>query len=411
MDDTLSNLDNQKSPKTPKPKNYKPSQSPTAVLIAGTLSSPQTIWPSQDVYDGVTWDYTSPMRQELRSAKIHGKTNVTELLQYVNDQKEQQKQDNDKISLLETWMSVNLQSITPIQKKKSSDRGSSKKNNIQNKRARYLAKELEELTEAVDKNDLIKQVKSRSCFWANNCDNLKTTEHNSSVIESPLSPTKGELSAEELWENANESFLIEATQLVERLEDNFSSKNNLLSSVCKKSKGFKNDIMNQNIPTPNKSTDHNLPQEPEMNFKKCDEKDEFWESDSSLEEIISSLQEDQLIMPGITSLPDNVQNKSEYSSIDLFTIDENDTLEATTHVKNELKNANVNIKNSIENRTTEQISKNNTKENGVLINGTSPEMKSKLFQIKISKKCTPEEIAKKREEAMKRRQKNIKKVR
>ncbi|XP_023213184.1 uncharacterized protein LOC111639237 [Centruroides sculpturatus] len=240
---------------------------------------------------------------------------------------------------------------------------------------------------------------------------MKTTEHNSSVIESSLSPTKGELSAEESWENANESFLIEATQLVERLEHNNFSKNNSLSSVCEKSEGFKNDIMNQNTPIPNKSTDHNLPQEPEMNFKKCDEKDEFWESDSSLEEIIGSLQEDQLIMPGITSLSDNVQNKSEYSSVDLFTINESDTSEATTCVKNELKNVNVNIKNSVKNGTNEQISKSNTKENGVLVNDTSPEMKSKLFQIKTSKKCTPEEIAKKREEAMKRRQKNIKKVR
>ncbi|XP_023240801.1 uncharacterized protein LOC111639234 isoform X2 [Centruroides sculpturatus] len=155
MDDTSSNLDNQKSPRTPKPMNYRSSQSPTAVLITGTLSSPQAIWPSQDVYEGVTWDYSSPMRQELRSAKIHGKTNVTELLQYVNDQKEQRKQDNDKTSLFETWMSVNLQNLTPIRKSKSFDRGSSKKNNIQNKRARYLVKELEELTkQAFDKNGI-----------------------------------------------------------------------------------------------------------------------------------------------------------------------------------------------------------------------------------------------------------------
>lgn len=389
------------SPRTPKLRNYRTSQSPTAVFVAGAINSPQAIWASQEIHDGVTWDYTSPLRQKLRSAKVHGKSHVIELLQCVNEENEQEKQQEDKTSLLETWMSVDLQNITPIQKAGSSNQSSLKRGNTQNnKLARHLAKELEELTEAIDKKD-----KSPKQF---------KTRYDIPIIENLPTPTsnlsRAELSADELWESANESFLIEATQLAEQAEGDYSFKKFIPpQSVNTNSDALKKDKLKKQNSSLSETKDDSLLQ----TTKAVAENYDFWDSDSSFEEIISSLPEDQLIIPGITSLLKNTKTESRES--DMFPPNEFDMHQIFDgENKCKFKSKNITTENITANELCENIpfdinTIGSLKRNDSFETGNHP-IFSKQAETKTIQKYTPEEIARKKEEALKRRQRKYQEI-
>lgn len=414
--------------------------------LCGTssLNSPSDSFPcSQENRPDVIWDYTSP-KLPKGAKKKEIKITVDEFLRNLshNQNAECNTQNSHYIKLLEKWMAKQNTPVCPKKPIRAVKRD-------YKMRSRRVFEEIKQFMESIKQNndEKITENDRAECMSENSLPNVDPCKDQSGSSVNKMSFLEGDSnendSLEELWGEADNSFIVKATQHldVSCLKYNAQCKNmeiastipETITSTSARSKAIKyetqpaieNDYLNNPVLDSDQQAQILLTQ-----IMSCD-----WESDSDFEDF-----EKGFIMgdDALSLIPDDVLSGTSEHGERTNQSDTKNSFSDSTVNNNVLKSSNT------ENRSCEisfgcSESNNLTSEvNGIseieLFNNFEDEsfgdesilckpevlswideVESKLSQsqkcsaeLSLSTKCTPEEIEKKKDEAMQRR-KNLSK--
>ncbi|XP_042902310.1 uncharacterized protein [Parasteatoda tepidariorum] len=375
------------------------------------LNSPSSSIPcSQDGHPDVVWDFTSP-KLTKGSRKRDLKITVQELLENLNQTQavECDSKSSSYTKLLENWMSKQPaeQTIKEIKNQKNDVKKRSKRG------VEKFKKFIESIQNSKSDNS---PSHSKSPLEKNKNGDVSLLEQNTSFKNSFLEGGKSDDSSEELWGDADNSFIVKATQELDKVNaiPTTTRTGDVLSTIP------------ETVPNPSISKNNSQTSEIELRKHSCEEHADIllhlsnidWDGDNEWDNGFL-LEDDDLSL-----VPDNVLSGETNTKEVEFNHNINGNGHSVVNTKvaasDEIRNIRVVKTKTERNSFLEEIEfaancpnnelynsfeDNNFEEESLLC---QPEVLSRLDEVESmlsQPKCTPEEIKKKKAEALNRRKK------